>query len=59
MSLDSVLRAKQPYSLYLKDDEGKLYLIDTIFPVGDDWVVFLRKTAQQVKVFEKLDDEGE
>jgi hypothetical protein len=59
MSLDSVLRTKPPYSLHLKDDEGRLYLIDSIFPVGDDWVVFLRKSAQQVKVFEKLGDEGE
>ncbi len=58
MPLDSVLRAKTPYSLHLKDDEGKLYLIDSIFPVGEDWVVFLRKSAQQVKVFEKL-EEGE
>lgn len=59
MSLDSVLRAKPPYKIYLKDDEGKLYLIDSIFPVGEDWVVFLRNTAQQVKVFEKLGNEGE
>jgi len=58
MPLDSVLRTKAPYSLHLRDDEGKLYLIDSIFPVGEDWVVFLRKTAQQVKVFEKL-EEGE
>jgi hypothetical protein len=59
MSLDSVLRTKSAYKLYLKDDEDKLYLIDSIFPVGEDWVVFLRKTAQQVKVFEKLDNKGE
>ena len=59
MSLDFVLRAKPPYRLYLKDGDGDLHLIDTILPVQDDWVVLLRKSAQQVKVFQQAEPEGE
>jgi len=59
MPVDQVLAAKSPYKLYLKDGDNELHLIHSILPVGEDWVVVLRKTAQQVKVFEKLDSEGE
>ena len=59
MPLDPLLRTKPPYKLYLKDGDGEFHLIDTILLVQDDWVALLRKTAQQVKIFEKPDPEGE
>ena len=59
MPLDPLLRTKHPYKLYLKDGDGEFHLIDTILLVQDDWVALLRKTAQQVKIFEKPDPEGE
>ena len=60
MSLDWVMRTKPPYKLYLKDKDNEFHLIDSIFPVAGQWVVLLKKTGQQVTVFEKSEEgEGE
>ena len=59
MSLDFVIRTKPPYKLYLKDKDGEFHLIDSIFPVAEQWVALLRKEGHQVTAFEKTEGEDE
>jgi len=59
MSLDFVVRTKPPYKMYIKDGDGEFHLVDAIFPVAEQWVALLKKSGNQVTVFEKSEGEAE